>query len=58
MNKSIIVSLVCVGFLISGCDTKTTIDSSVIAKQKPMQEQQQAEFESQSFALITTDENL
>lgn len=45
----------CIGFLFSGCDTKTTIDSSVIAKQKPVEEQK-FEFESQSFALITTDE--
>ena len=55
MNKSIIVSLICIVFLFSGCDTKTTIDSSVIAKTKSV-EQQQVEFESQSFALITTNE--
>ena len=55
MNKSIIVSLVCIVFLFSGCDTKTTINSSVIAKTKSL-EQEQFKFESQSFALITTNE--
>lgn len=55
MNKSIIVSLICIVFLFSGCDTKTTINSSVIAKTKSL-EQEQFKFESQSFALITTNE--
>ncbi len=40
MNKSIIVSLICIGFLFSGCDTKTTIDSSVIAKTKSVEQEQ------------------
>ena len=54
MRKNILVILVFIGILFSGCDTKTTIDGNVIAKSKD--DVNNVEFISQSFMLITTDE--
>lgn len=54
MRKNILVILVFMGILFSGCDTKTTIDGNVIAKSKD--DVSNVEFISQSFMLITTDE--
>lgn len=34
MKKNFLISLVVLGFLFGGCDNKTTIDESVIAKKK------------------------
>ena len=52
MKKSL-VSLLVLGFLFIGCDSKSPIDDSVIAK-KSLQENKY-EFVSQTFNLITTD---
>ena len=54
MKKNFLIGLMCLGFLFSGCDSKSPIDDSVIAK-KSLQENKY-EFVSQSFNLITTDE--
>ena len=53
MKKSL-VSLLVLGFLFIGCDSKSPIDDSVIAK-KSLHENKY-EFVSQTFNLITTDE--
>lgn len=53
MKKSLL-GLFVLGFLFVGCDSKSPIDDSVIAK-KSLQENKY-EFVSQSFNLITTDE--
>ena len=54
MRKSLISGLVFVTVLFCGCDTKTTIDSSVIAKTS--KEEKNEKFVSSNFTLITTDE--
>jgi len=54
MKKSFLIGLMFIGFLYSGCDTKSTIDDSVIAK-KSLQE---SKFVSQTFNLTTTDEKI
>ena len=51
MKKSFLIGLMFIGFLYSGCDTKSTIDDSVIAK-KSLQE---SKFVSQTFNLTTID---
>jgi len=54
MRKCLVFSLLVLGVLFSGCDSKSTIDGNVLAKQK--KEEVNTNFEPQSFALITTDE--
>ena len=54
MRKSLVFSLLVLGVLFGGCDSKSTIDGSVIAKTK--KEEVNTNFVPQSFALITTDE--
>lgn len=54
MKKSFLVGLLIIGFLFSGCDDKSTIDSSVIAK-KSLQSNNY-EFVPQIFNLTTTDD--
>lgn len=55
MKKSLILGLVFVAGLFCGCDTKTSIDDSVIAKTSP-KEEKDVKFVSSNFTLITTDE--
>lgn len=52
--KNSLLGLLVLGFLFVGCDSKSPIDSSVVAK-KSLQENKY-EFVSQSFNLITIDE--
>lgn len=52
MKKNLFI-LIFTGFVFLGCDTKTTIDESVIAKKTA--QSTKLEFVSQSFNLITTD---
>ncbi len=54
MKKSFLIGLMFIGFLYSGCDNKSTIDDSVIAK-KSLQE---SKFEAKTFNLTTTDEKV
>ena len=55
MKKNFLISLVVLGFLFSGCDNKSTIDESVIAKKTVVKETNNA-FVSQSFNLVTVDD--
>ena len=55
MKKNFLISLVVLGFLFGGCDNKTTIDESVIAKKTVVKETNNA-FVSQSFNLVTVDD--
>ena len=56
MKKSLLlVGLIFLGLLFGGCDTKSSIDESIIAKSSSTEEKK-VEFVSQSFTLITTDE--
>lgn len=54
MKKNFLIGLVFLGFLFSGCDSKSPIDSSVVAK-KSLQDNKY-EFVPQSFNLTTTNE--
>ena len=53
MKKSFLIGLIFLGFLFNGCDDKSGIDGSVIAKKTS---QDSYKFVSQSFNLVTTDE--
>ena len=55
MKKILLVGLVVIGFLFSGCDNKTSIDESVVVK-STSQDMDQKEFVSENFTLITTQE--
>ncbi len=55
MKKNFLISLVVLGFLFGGCDNKTTIDESVIAKKTVVKETNNT-FVSQSFNLVTVDD--
>ena len=55
MKRNFLISLVVLGFLFGGCDNKTTIDESVIAKKTVVKETNNA-FVSQSFNLVTVDD--
>lgn len=57
MKKNFLISLVVLGFLFSGCDNKSTIDESVIAKKTVVKETNNA-FVSQSFNLVTVDDKI
>lgn len=52
MKKNFLIGLMFLGFLFNGCDSKSPIDSSVVAK-KSLQDNKY-EFVPQSFNLITT----
>jgi thiol-disulfide isomerase/thioredoxin len=56
MKKSFLILMV-MGFVFLGCDSKPKIDGSVIAKQKP-QENNNVEFVSQTFNLTTTNDKV
>ena len=55
MKRNFLISLVVLGFLFGGCDNKTTIDESVIAKKTVVKETNNT-FVSQSFNLVTVDD--
>ncbi|PUE66532.1 TlpA family protein disulfide reductase [Arcobacter caeni] len=54
MKKNFLIGLVLLGFLFSGCDSKSPIDSSVVAKKSV--QNNKYEFVPQSFNLTTTNE--
>lgn len=56
MKKSFLISLVFLGLVFSGCDNKSTIDESVIVKSTSQSSNSNAEFVSENFTLITSDE--
>jgi thiol-disulfide isomerase/thioredoxin len=56
MKKSFLTGLVLIGFLFNGCDNKTTIDESVVVKSTSQSSNSNAEFVSENFTLLTTDE--
>ena len=56
MKKSFLICLTVIGFLFSGCDTKTTIDESAMVKPGTHESSAPIEFVSEHFTLLTTDE--
>jgi thiol-disulfide isomerase/thioredoxin len=57
-NKILISSIITTILLFSGCDTKSSIDESVLAKPKEQIEKVKEEFVSQTFKLVTTDDKI
>ena len=57
-NKILISSIITTILLFSGCDTKSSIDESVLAKPKEQIEKVKEEFISQTFKLVTTDDKI
>lgn len=55
-NKVLITSLITIFLLFTGCDTKSSIDESMIAKSEPST--QKEEFVSQTFKLVTTEDKI